>query len=67
MSYDESIWIKEDVTLLLTDLSTYTGSLGSDESVDLVLLFEVPEDDVDSISELSFSVDKDGENYRIAQ
>jgi hypothetical protein len=67
MSYEESRWIKEDVTLLLTDLSTYTGSLASDESVDLVLLFEVPEDDVASIGELSFSVDKDGENYSIAQ
>jgi hypothetical protein len=67
MSYEENRWIKEDVTLLLTDLSTYTDSLASDESVDLVLLFEVPEDDVASIGELSFSVDKDGENYSIAQ
>jgi hypothetical protein len=65
MSYDGSTRIKEDVTLLLTDLSTYTGSIESGESVDLVLLFEVPEEEADSVSELAFYVDKDGENYII--
>jgi hypothetical protein len=67
MSYDGNRWVKEDVTLLLTDLSTYTGSLESGESVDLVLLFEVPTEDVESIGDLTFSVDKDGENYLLAQ
>jgi hypothetical protein len=65
MSYDGTTRIKEDVTLLLTDLSTYTGSIESGESVDLVLLFEVPEEDAASVSELAFYVDKDGENYII--
>jgi hypothetical protein len=65
MSYDGTTRIKEDVTLLLTDLSTYTGSIESGESVDLVLLFEVPEEEADSVSELAFYVDKDGENYII--
>ena len=66
LSYDGSKWVKEDVTLLLTDLSTYSGTLGIGDSVDLVLLFEVPEDKASSIEDLSFSVDKDGENYLIS-
>jgi hypothetical protein len=65
MSYDGETWVKEDVTLLLTDLSTYTGSLENGESVDLVLLFEVSDDVAGSISQLSFSVNKDGESYLI--
>jgi hypothetical protein len=65
MSYDGDTWVKEDVTLLLTDLSTYTGSLENGESVDLVLLFEVSDDVAGSISQLSFSVNKDGESYLI--
>jgi hypothetical protein len=65
MSYDGTKWVKEDVTLLLTDLSTYTGSLENGESVDLVLLFEVSDDVAESIEQLSFSVDKDGVNYLI--
>lgn len=67
MSYGDSRWIKEDVTLLLTDLSTYTGSLAGGESVDLVLLFEVPAEDAPSIEKVAFSVQKDGETYQIAQ
>jgi hypothetical protein len=66
VSYDGSKWVKEDVTLLLTDLSTFTGSVEAGQSVDLVLLFEIPEEDTVSMEELSFSVDKDGTNYRIA-
>jgi hypothetical protein len=65
MSYDGTKWVKEDVTLLLTDLSTYTGSLENGESVDLVLLFEVSDDVAESIEQLSFSVDKDGVNYLV--
>lgn len=67
LSYDGSKWVKEDVTLLLTDLSTYTGTLGIGESVDLVLLFEVPQEKASSIEALSFSVDKDGESYLISR
>jgi hypothetical protein len=66
MSYDGNTWIKEDVTLLLTDLSTYTGSLGIGESVDLVLLFEVPQEELESVGQLSFTVDKGGERFPIS-
>ena len=66
MSYDGKTWVKEDVTLLLSDLSTYTGTIGIGESVDLVLLFEVKKDAAADLGDLMFSVDKDGDNYRIA-
>ncbi len=66
MSYDGKTWVKEDVTLLLSDLSTYTGTIGIGESVDLVLLFEVKKDAAADLGDLTFSVDKDGDNYRIA-
>lgn len=66
MSYDGTTWVKEDVTLLLSDLSTYAGTIGIGESVDLVLLFEVKQDAVAELGDLTFSVDKDGSSYRIA-
>ena len=66
MSYDGTTWVKEDVTLLLSDLSTYTGTIGIGESVDLVLLFEVKKDAAADLGDLTFSVDKDGDNCRIA-
>lgn len=67
LSYDGSKWVKEDVTLLLTDLSTYTGSLGIGEKIDLVLLFEVPDDKANSIEKVRFLASKDGEDYLISQ
>ncbi len=65
MSYAKDKKVKEDVTLLLCDLSTYTGTLGIGESADLVLLFEVSEDAIPTMDEPVFSVEKDGENYTI--
>lgn len=65
MAYEGSAWVKQDITLLLSDLSTYTGSLAIGESKELVVLFEVPVGEVESVGELAFSVDKDGQSYAI--
>lgn len=65
MAYEGSSWIKQDVTLLLTDLSTYTGSLAIGETKNLVILFEVPIGDVEAVGELAFIADKDGQSYAI--
>lgn len=66
LGYDSGKWVKEDVTLLLSDLSTYTGTLGIEECVELVLLFEVQSDKAFSIKDVAFLVEKGDETYFIS-
>jgi len=54
------------VTMLEEDLSTYRGEISAGEYVDTVLLVEVEEDMVGSVSALQLSLKKDGETHTIS-
>lgn len=43
--------VSSESTFLMTDLSTYYGTIPAGQSVETVLLFEVPEDSVEQITE----------------
>ncbi len=58
-------WINEDVTLLLYDLSTYYGTINASDSIECVLLFEIPADQSVGNGDVSFSVVKNGTTYPI--
>jgi len=48
--------LKAEITLLSTDLSTYVGEIQPDETIELVLLFEVPEEKTSDILGASLKV-----------
>ncbi len=60
-----SSWINEDVTLLLYDLSTYYGTINASDTVECVLLFEIPADKSVDNGDVSFSVVKNGAAYPV--
>ena len=57
----DEIVTKSAVTFLSTDLSTYKGTIGAGESVDVILLFKVKEADAAKISTPTLEVIIDGE------
>lgn len=65
-SFDGGTPVEQELTLLLNDLSTYDtkyeaeGVLKAGESVEAVLLFQLPEAEAAQISDISLSVTKDG-------
>ena len=63
--FDGSTWITQDSTLLLFDLSTYQGTLAPGESVDTVLMFEIPLEQENSITGVGMQVLMDGEAFTI--
>ena len=48
--------VKSEMTLLLTEFSTYYGTIPAGQSVETVLLFEVPEEGADSITEPALQI-----------
>ena len=50
------ISINGELTLLMTDFSSYVGTIGAGQAVETVLLFEVPEGSVDSIVEPTLEI-----------
>lgn len=58
-------WIRQDSTLLLYDLSTYQGTLAAGESVDTVLMFEIPLEQENSVVGTNLRVVMDGATYTI--
>jgi len=63
----ENISVKSEVTFLLTDFSTYQGTIAAGTSVDTILLFEVSKGDADSIKTpvLSITVDNVKKNVKL--
>lgn len=57
---NDTVKAKARTTILLNDLGTYQGVIGAKESVDTVLLFEVPADEVSSVNSIRLTVEKDG-------
>lgn len=51
-------------TILMQDFSTYQGTLKAGDTVETVLLFQVP-DSVESVDDLVLEVSVDGNNYQI--
>lgn len=60
ITVDGERWLPEKVTLLLSDLSTYQGTLEAGACVDTVILFEVDENLAQDISQIAMNVTKDG-------
>ena len=53
---------KSQYTLLLDDLSMYKGELGAGETMEGVLIFEIPESEASNINDMVLSVTVDGES-----
>lgn len=53
---------KSQYTLLLDDLSMYKGDLGAGETMEGVLIFEIPESEASNINDMVLSVTIDGES-----
>ncbi len=65
LSLDGNVWVSEDVTLLLYDLSTYQGTLAAGEQVSVVLLFEFSDVDETALDGVSLAVGSDGVPYPV--
>lgn len=52
----ENLEIKSEVTFLLTDLSTYVGTIAAGQSVETVLLFEVPLEGAEQIADPTLQI-----------
>lgn len=57
---NDSIQAPARTTILLNDLGTYQDTIGAGASVETVLFFEVPADEVDSVESLKLTIDRDG-------
>lgn len=53
---------KSQYTLLLNDLSMYKGEVGAGETVEGVLIFEIPEAEASDVNDLVLSITVDGES-----
>ena len=53
---------KSQYTLLLNDLSMYKGDLESGETMEGVLIFEIPETEASNVSDMILSITVDGES-----
>lgn len=49
-------WVQEEVTLLLNSLSTYEGIIEAGGQADVVLLFQIPQEQAEQLSDISLSV-----------
>lgn len=65
VSIDGQEPIQEKQTFLTYSLSTFQGSLKSGEKVDVVLLFEVPKEQVDNMKKVSLMMRQKGDNYLV--
>jgi hypothetical protein len=54
-----------EMTILMNDFSTYTGTVKAGDTVSTVLLFQMPET-VTEINDISLSVKVDGQNYKVS-
>ena len=52
----DAVKVRSEVTFLMSDFSTYQGTIGAGESVETILLFEVSQSVVDKISEPSLEI-----------
>lgn len=61
----DKVVIRSAVTFLSADLSTYKGTIGAKESVEVILLFKIKATDVDKIKEPTLSVVVNGETQKV--
>ena len=54
--------MKAQMTILPNDLATYQGSVSPGESVDTVIIFQIPEE-IQSVSDLELGITIDGSRY----
>ncbi len=54
--------VKAQMTILPNDLATYQGSIPAGESLDTVIIFQIPEE-VESVSDLELGITIDGSRY----
>ncbi len=66
LEINDNAGIRNQVTVLSNDMSTYQGAIGAGKTEAAILLFEVPEDTAASITSLGMSVLTDGEAKRVA-
>ena len=66
LEINDNAGIRNQVTALSSDMSTYQGAIGAGKTEAAILLFEVPEDTAASITSLGMSVLTDGEAKRVA-
>ena len=57
---NDNVKVKARTTILLNDLGTYQGTVPAKESVDTVLLFEVPAEEVSEVGSIRLTVERDG-------
>lgn len=59
--------VKSEVTFLMTDFSTYQGTIAAGETVETILLFEVPEGSVAEITDptLQITIDNETKNVKL--
>lgn len=65
LEINDNAGIRNQVTVLSNDMSTYQGAIGAGKTEAAILLFEVPEDTAASITSLGMSVLTDGEAKRL--
>lgn len=63
--FGDGNWVLAEETFLTYSLTTYQGTIKSGESVDVVLIFQIPEQDAKKISKPSLGVTLDGKNYLV--
>ena len=65
VSVDGKEQVQAEQTFLTYSLSTYQGKLKSGESVDVVLLFEIPAEESEGIKDVKMSLRQTGVNYLV--
>ena len=65
VSVDGKEQVQAEQTFLTYSLSTYQGKLKSGESVDVVLLFEIPAEESEGIKDVKMSLRQKGVNYLV--
>lgn len=65
VSVDGKEQVQAEQTFLTYSLSTYQGKLKSGESVDVVLLFEIPAEESEGIKDVKMSLRQKGINYLV--
>lgn len=65
VSVDGKEEIQAEQTFLTYSLSTYQGKLKSGESVDVVLLFEIPAEQAEKIKDVTLTLRQKGVNYLV--
>ncbi len=65
LKVNQEAGVKNEVTILANDLSTYVGKLEAGQTQDTILLFEVPEKTAQNISSLQISVQINEKTHEI--